>query len=735
MKARAIIITLVLSVSIYAAAGKDAVGDELKEGTFGKYFEPYEPNIEPNAPGYTLPLDLDNIINLADAEKVTDVETISDNLRQNGFSIIEPRGRVWDDIVEPYEYISSRGIPIFLTTDTLLHLYHIQFDETLKDIEEREFIRDINNLTVVLLNEALGLYEQLQGDLKEAAMRNVAYLSVARKLIDPNTIVPELVAKTVANELALIEARQGFTKSPLFIYEEDYSQYVPRGHYTRSEPLKRYFKTMMWYGRMAFLLKGGPAGLISEYDAKIQTLQAILLAASLQSLQVGDRLGLQVWDRIYSVTAFYVGLADDLTPYDYLWALNQVFAGDFVLNDLANDDNLLALKTELALLSSPKIFGGTGNAAVPTDAPLEFIDEILDKSSGLRLMGQRFIPDSYMFQNLVFPKVDEHTGDPQSWPFTKAWDGFQGYVRGYPRGLDVMALLGSNQALHILIDQGDTDYIGFWRQFDEMKYEFDAFTVDDWNQNLYWSWLYSLKALVTDFPQGYPNFIRTAAWQKKSLNATLASWSELRHDTILYAKQSYTPRMVPMSGWSPSPPPPPPPPGYIEPALEFYGRLLALTRMTAAGLTDMKVLSGQAAWRLIRLGDLLERMLVITEKELLNQPLTKEDDKYIESLPELLETVVTGVGQAGIKTTLVADVHTNVAEAQVLEEAVGNVDLIVVACSNTDGSVFLAVGPVLSYYEFKHPMSDRLTDEAWRELLNSPDRPERPTWFQSLKDY
>ena len=85
-----------------------------------------------------------------------------------------------------------------------------------------------------------------------------------------------------------------------------------------------------------------------------------------------------------------------------------------------------------------------------------------------------------------------------------------------------------------------------------------------------------------------------------------------------------------------------------------------------------------------------------------------------------------------MKTTLVADVHTNVAEGKVVEEAVGNVDLIVVACSNTDGSVFLAVGPVLSYYEFKHPMSDRLTDEAWRELLDSPDRPERPKWFVPL---
>ena len=34
--------------------------------------------------------------------------------------------------------------------------------------------------------------------------------------------------------------------------------------------------------------------------------------------------------------------------------------------------------------------------------------------------------------------------------------------------------------------------------------------------------------------------MQTTAWQDKELNITLASWAELRHDTILYVKQSYT---------------------------------------------------------------------------------------------------------------------------------------------------------------------------------------------------
>ncbi|MBN2442608.1 MAG: DUF3160 domain-containing protein [Spirochaetales bacterium] len=63
---------------------------------------------------------------------------------------------------------------------------------------------------------------------------------------------------------------------------------------------------------------------------------------------------------------------------------------------------------------------------------------------------------------------------------------------------------------------------------------------------------------------------------------------------------------------------------------------------------------------------------------------------------------------------LAADVHTYSYENWVVKEAVGNVDLILIACPSRDGSVFPAAGCVLSYYEFKHPMDDRLTDEAWR---------------------
>ena len=715
------------------------------EPNFAAYYEPWEFHIKPNIVSYELPLDIGLLTNYDRVNEKLGLDRAKDLISQNGFVIIEHDIGSYDptreDIAKPYEYLRDKGIPMFVTADTLLHLYHVQFDETLKEIEERQFYDDILILTDSLLDDALQLYGRLEGDLKEAARWNVAYLSVAGRLIGSSSPVPDAVSDEVDGELTKIDAHAGFAFSNIFIYREDYSQYLPRGHYTRSEVLKKYFRTLMWYGRMAFLLKGhekwgsdpSDEAFINPYDAKIQTLQAFLLAISLNTQKIDDRSAREIWDRIYTVTAFYVGLADDLIPYDYLWALDRVFGQEYALSDLNDPSYFHELKTELALLPAPKIYGGIGDAYAPYPITEEALDDILVKTKGMRFMGQRFIPDSYMFQNLIFPQVEDYTGDVDNLPFTSVVAmtplGFA-ILRGYPRGLDVMALLGSEQAREILILEGDTNYVGYWDRFNELAETFGAFSREDWNRNLYWGWLYTLKALIADYPDGYPAFMQTPAWSKRCLNAALASWTELRHDTILYAKQPYFPP-PPYSERTPT--------CYVEPVPEFFGRLLALTRMTSKGLDDLAVLSEQARERLASFEEILSRLIEIATKELTNQPLSGQDYSFLDYLAERLEELGVGVDSAdswmktGLKTTLVADVHTcGGDEKKVLEEAVGKVDLIVVVCPLPDGSAFLAAGPVLSYYEFKHPMADRLTDEKWRELLDSPNKPERPAWYQPL---
>jgi len=93
---------------------------------------------------------------------------------------------------------------------------------------------------------------------------------------------------------------------------------------------------------------------------------------------------------------------------------------------------------------------------------------------------------------------------------------------------------------------------------------------------------------------------------------------------------------------------------------------------------------------------------------------------------------VTGVEAGGKETTLVVDVHTDVNSEQVLEEGIGYVDLVLVAYKIPEGNIILGAGPTFSYYEFKQPMSDRLTDEQWKELLEQGQQPSRPDWIQSF---
>ena len=293
-----------------------------------------------------------------------------------------------------------------------------------------------------------------------------------------------------------------------------------------------------------------------------------------------------------------------------------------------------------------------------------------------------------------------------------------------------MAVLGSGCAEAILWEEGDTEYEGvntsYDKQLEELKTEFAGFDTAEWNRNLYWGWLYTLKPLLNEFGDGYPTFMQTEAWQKKELQTSLASWTELRHDTILYAKQSYTPMPT-------CPPPPPPVVGYVEPVPEFYARLLRLTEMTEDGLTDLDILNETEKKRLQSLERILNRLINISTDELENRELTEDDYEFINDFGGHLDYVVTGVDTEGKETTIVADVHTDCNTGMVLEEGVGYVKLILVAYNVPDGRITLGAGPVFSYYEFEHPMDDRLTDEAWKEMLrdNPPDVPE---WVREIVD-
>jgi len=723
---------------------------------FLKYYKPIKEDLKIDMPAYSLPLDLNKITNFSYvSDKYLEKQEQKDLLKKNGFVVVK-RG-VTDNITTFYKNVLNENIPIYVTADTPLHLFHILFDETLKEIEEENFYPDILAVTEIFLEASEENYKKLEGELKEAAKRNVAYFSVAMKLLNPEFSTPGYVKKWVEWETNKIEEHRGLPdystarEYALFRIPEDYSQYKPRGHYTRSEKLKKYFKGMMWYGRMTFLLKGhekfGPISppakaLTDRETAKIQTLQASLISINSSKLKLKDgRSVSEVWDRIYTVSAFYSGFSDDLTIYDYRKSLREVFGHEFTTDELENEKKYAQFLLELSKLSPPAIFSGTGGAGIDPGnikghelTSVEQLDSILTRTMGLRFMGQRYIPDSYILSQLISPAVGTIPKKiPERFtvvyiPDERIQPDLYYSIRGFPRGLDVFSVFGSKRAEKHIKDYTDDEYPKYYDQLKDLRAEFSALTEEDWNRNLYWSWLYALKTLITEREKGYQTYQQTDAWLDRQLNTSLASWSALRHNTILYAKQSYTPVHVGITSYTP---PPPPPKGLLEPLPEFYKNILTTSKMAYAGLKDLNVLTPESERRLSSLVRTMESLYEICKKQVENKPLSNEDNAFLGNLAEKLKNSIGDIEDTGLKTTIIADVHTDINTKKCLEEASGYLDYIVVAYKRPAEDIVLAVGPVLSYYEFKHPMSDRLTDEKWREMLEMGKEPERPEWIRS----
>jgi hypothetical protein len=656
----------------------------------------YQPStVQAGVPPYTVQANLSNVTNAADFTFSADQKTA---LQQNAFVVVPPRNVqiseiqwVYRQFYQLYEDGRYSETPTFVTTDSVLHVYHLMFDKLLRTAETNYLSGDALKLTQALLATSQEQYTALKGTAGEsAAQRNVAYFAVAARLLDPATTVPAYVSDMVSKELALIEAHEGIAQSNLFAdYDEDYSQFVPRGHYTRSETLERYFKAMMWYGQMTFRLK----------DAD-ETRSAVLLAAALQKSEGQAGGAADLWASIYEPTSFFVGAADDLTYHDYWTLIQQVYGADPAPAALADAAKTAQFQELAKQLAAPRI-----------NSMFVYIDEdINEETKGFRFMGQRFTVDAYVLGQLIYRRV-----------------GTEAKPRLLPKALDVPAAMGSEEALSILAQAGDTDYAKYPEQMSKVRQELASLPETQWTENLYWSWLYTFFPLLKPHhDEGYPAFMRSAAWDRKELNTISGTWTELKHDTILYSKQV----MAEAGGG-----PPEQIKGYVEPYPDFYGRLQALINMTQEGLTARGLLDESLKEPLTTLGALAGTLRTISEKELRNEALTADEYDVIQYFGGTIEHLTFASadtdGSEGTPTmqdqdsALVADVATG--DGTVLEEATGHPTAIYVVVP-IDGKLVIARGGVYSHYEFTVGLSERMTDETWKAQLNADKAPPLADW-------
>ncbi|ETO96841.1 PF11369 family protein [Lachnoanaerobaculum sp. MSX33] len=635
----------------------------------GGEYTPLE--IEANVPDIKIQSALSNVENLSQFGNLNDVQ--KEMIEKNGF-VVNPTDS--QQLFYIYEANTYNRIPSFITTDSVLQLYHIFYDYTLRQTEAEKLYIELKELNKNMVEILVKKYQDTKNQKdKELVGKTLAYFALCEKLLGEESNLPDEIKTLVEADYANVRAESKAVSS-ITGSDVDYSLFKVRGHYTRSDELKAYFGAMSVYGVVPFVLYDA-TGKRDEDGAYM----SIIATEALEELP--KEKGMDLWEDIYTITEFFVGSTNDINPLEFGAIVKAVYGE----------------------MPEPKdISGGMDKLYAELDKVGQA--RIKNSSIGLcfRFMGQRYIPDSEILSRLSNEK------------------------RPFPSGLDVMAVFGSQRAEELLdsLYNPSKEWDDYKKEYNKVKSEFDERSIKDKTGNIYTTWLYSLESLNQRFPEGYPSFMRNNAWESKSLSTALGSWSELRHDTILYGAQS----SVECGGEEEEPPKVT---GYVEPNPEFYNRLIWLTKQTMEGLSQRNGISDSMKNKCENIIELLEFLKNCSIKELKGESLTYEENDTLMTYGGTLEYLSSSIAEAQDWYQVASDTDKNMAQiadihsantdkgSGYLEVGVGNAAEIYVVVP-IDGKLYLTRGAVFDYFEFIS--NERLTDESWQNMVNRP--PKRP---------
>lgn len=659
--------------------------------------------VKPSVENYTVESDFSNVINSEDVYYLPDAA--KEKLYRNLFVVYDTAGREFFDVYEGNRYGQK---PNFVTIDSLLHTYHLYFAHLQKNTEKKYLAQAINKVTTAMLESSAAQYDELVGtEFEEAAKRNVEFFGIADTLLELNDEIPSYAKEVVDSETEKINAFGVPDICAITQDYEDYSQFKPRGYYDGNEQLEKYFKAMMWYGRVHFEQKS------EELDRS-----ALLMTLAMDNDSFSD------WESIYTITSFFCGAADDNGYYEYRPLIEEVYGSIASVKDIAGkEDAWKKYHEETKKLKPPVI-----NSCVIDDGDENIIP-------GFRFMGQRFSIDAEIMQKLVYSCVQKNENDDQ---------------RMLPEALDVPAALGSDLALDITSSNGAKDFPDYAKNMTALREKYANNDNDPmWSASLYSNWLNMLRPIIEKKHEGFPAFMLSTEWAKKNLESFLGSYTELKHDTVLYSKQM----MAEMGGGDEEERDDR---GYVEPEVEVYSRFIYLSEETANGLKSFNMLEKNDEENLEKLTTIAKTLKTISEKELINELPTDEEFDFIreyggylehffsETIKDEIDVNEYGSFSEQYPAAIVVDVATD-PNGEVLECAEGDPGHIFVVVP-VDGTLRIASGAVYSYYEFKQPIDKRMTDKEWRELMgiqlldddtynfDDPNAPDRPEWTQSYRE-
>ena len=605
-------------------------------------------------------VNMDNVVNAMQME--TFDARLKDKLGRNGFAIVPAQH---NQLFQVYESNDYSNFPNFVTTDLYLQLYHLYFDCLLREIEQEK----LHDVVLQLCERG----RQLTNGTTPEQLWLKTYFDVGCALIKGE----KGAAGTVADEVEKVNASMlanseylGYIDIPF-----TYPLFRPRGHYTRNDTLKTYFKAMMW-------LQTVPFG--TDNPSQLQT--ALVLA----ELTAEDAKMRDLYQQLYEPMTWLFGAPDNIT----IMQVYELMKGRKASELLKNKKAMAQLRGEIESLAQRQT---RIRPKYEYSSPYK-----------INLLPQRYMPDSEVLLEMV----------------------------------DYDNTMGVKSAERILIDElkEAQKWDGFVAALSKMK---ERMKEIDWQQTVSTRWMDALKT-VNDTCKGYPYFMLTTEWQKKDLNAALASWAELKHDAILYAKQPFG---AECGGGGP---PEPVVTGYVEPNVKFWRKAISLLKATADVLERYHLTTEKAENATTRLKEEAEFLLRVSERELTGRKLDEADYDELKHIGATFENIsldlvrdkdmylmgwddVEGTDR---KVALIADVYTANADnnpaKSVMYVGVGLADEIY-CIVEVDGYLWLMRGAVLSYRETKRPVNmQRLTDEEWQKQMETDPDEGRPVWMKDV---
>lgn len=649
----------------------------------------------------SLPVDLNEVAYLDDAD-LTEAQLA--NLARNGFVVV-PAGEeffgrsLWQDM--------STGRSNYLSADMMLSNVYYIYRYALMFLEGGLFYDKLVLMSGEGLQGALAQLEAVRGtELEDPALRAAAYYAVTLQLLnngtwlidDPSSVYsmtimtrPSLYLEGVDPEvLALAQpvveaANTAAETAPvpfLTEYSEDFSLYRPRSHYANDELLSAYFRAITWMGRTTFAA-----------DVPEDNLAGLL---ALRALAQSDG-GMQAWADFDETLRFLIGPADNISPGDALPVAQSIFGDDLPLENLNDAEMLDAYADALGEFPPPAI----NSRILPPGTDAESMREA---GIGLRMFGTRYALDAAFLQRLIDPDIPG---------------------RVLPVGLDLAAAMGSDTAYSLVDAAGLASFAEYPGSIATMREEINSLTPDNWLENAYGGWLWSLEPLLVRDPALEPPLMQTDAWRRKELTTMLASWAALKNATAAYVAPpgglGGGGETIPLNTYT-----------TVEPNPLAFARIAIFSQLFANGLEERGFTAGPMSevLRSARVNAALSAMMAEAANYQISGEQVPDDiqfyfQMYFNSAYGYIRIGMTQFDANPPRNNAVTAVAAT-SPAGKLQVGAGLVDYIYVVSDRPEG-LQLTRGEVYSYYEYINGELP-LTDDEWRDMLDAGEAPPRPEW-------